>query len=286
MRRAIAFTLFCTALTLGLAAGRSAYADEAPPPVTSATPAASSTPSSAASPTSSSPSTPSGPSPNVAAVTRRHGVAVLAIDGATDASWRLALRLYRGSLRPAHLDEAHARALAGEQPAPDAPRELVDLYETRAAIHGDDAPSRRLLSSLADSLGVEAIVLVSRDANIGPAVARVYLATSSSFDAARYTEDAGSSDPWQPAALSLERSLRAEPDGQRGGIADRPSFQAPNPPTKMEPQEPQAPRPFYKSGWFWGALGAAVFAGGAVFLATRDDSSSGGPIHVQMKVPR
>ncbi|MEO8796929.1 MAG: hypothetical protein ABI551_03515, partial [Polyangiaceae bacterium] len=40
---------------------------------------------------------------------------------------------------------------------------------------------------------------------------------------------------------------------------------------------------FYESAWFWGALGAAAFAGTAIFLATRD--SSGSAIHLQMKVP-
>src|SRR4051794_7643183 len=92
------------------------------------------------------------------------GFAVLAREGATDAAWSLAKALYaRDALRPSFVDEAHARVLAGEA----APKEsggegspvsverarilkkLADLAETRAAIHGDDAPSRQLLTSIA-----------------------------------------------------------------------------------------------------------------------------------------
>ena len=40
---------------------------------------------------------------------------------------------------------------------------------------------------------------------------------------------------------------------------------------------------FYESGWFWGAVGAAAFAGGAIFFATRDNGES--TIHLQMEVP-
>jgi hypothetical protein len=43
-------------------------------------------------------------------------------------------------------------------------------------------------------------------------------------------------------------------------------------------------RHFYESGWFWGAIAAAAFAGGAVYLATRDTSSP--TIHLQLKVPQ
>jgi hypothetical protein len=188
-------------------------------------------------------------------------------------AFRLAARLYRGPLRPARVDDAHARALAGEEPAKDAPRELRDLYESRGAVHGEDAPSRRLLASIASQLGVSAVVVVSSDA--GKAVARVYLADTSSFDAARYTEDPNASDPWGPAVASLERSLHVEV----------PKLVEEAPPTKVEPTEPSS-RPFYKSPWFWGAIGAAVFAGGAIYFATRDNSDSSGPIHLTMKVPR
>jgi hypothetical protein len=191
----------------------------------------------------------------------------------TDSAFRLAAILYKGPLRPARVDDAHARALAGEEPPKDAPHDLHELWETRGAVHGEDAPSRRLLSSLASQLGVSAIVVVSSDA--GKPVARVYLADTSSFDAARYTEDPNAKDAWAPAVASLERSLHVE--------SPKLAQESPPPPPK-EPTE--ASRPFYKSPWFWGAIGAAVFAGGAIYFATRDNSDSSGPIHLVMKVPR
>ena len=215
------------------------------------------------------------------------GVAVLALDGATDAAWRLAARVYRGPLRPTSLDEVHARALVGEPPAPGAPRDLQDLAETRGAVHGEDAPSRRLLASLAAQLGVLAIVVVQKDATSGggPATARVFLASNDAFDAARYAEDSGS---WEPTAASLERTLRADTraNGQPAGDAARPSSEVPVAPTRGEAQPSDGSKPFYRSVWFWGALGAAVFAGGAIFLATRDNGDGAGPMHVQVKIPR
>jgi hypothetical protein len=42
----------------------------------------------------------------------------------------------------------------------------------------------------------------------------------------------------------------------------------------------QGPTPFYKSPWFWAAAGAALFAAGAVYLATRND----GPDNIQLQV--
>jgi hypothetical protein len=40
---------------------------------------------------------------------------------------------------------------------------------------------------------------------------------------------------------------------------------------------------FYESGWFWGALAAAAFAGGAVYFASRDNQPT--TIHLEMQVP-
>jgi hypothetical protein len=56
------------------------------------------------------------------------------------------------------------------------------------------------------------------------------------------------------------------------------------------PQLPKIPpkkeddRPFYKSPWLWGALGAAVIIGGVFFFASQDNGTD--PIHVRMNVPR
>jgi hypothetical protein len=57
----------------------------------------------------------------------------------------------------------------------------------------------------------------------------------------------------------------------------------------FSPLPPEAPKkegshPFYTSPWFWGAVGAAVFGGTAVYFATRDNSSS--TIHLELQVPK
>ncbi len=252
------------------------------PPAASAAPAAPST-----APSSTVPSPP-GAQPSVAV---GRGVAVLAVDGATDAAWRLAARVYRGPLRPTSLDEVHARALVGDAPASGASgaRDVQDLAETRAAIHGEDAPSRRLLASLAAQLGVEAVVVVQKDASSGTATARVFLASNGAFDAARYAEDNGS---WEPTATSLERTLRVDsradtqPGAKTTDAPVGPTSASSNTPPNGEPRPADGSKAFYKSVWFWGALGAAVFAGGAIFLATRDNGDGSGPMHVQVKVPR
>lgn len=283
LRRTIIASLIATSLAVQSVA---VAADVPQPPV-----------STWAVPSASSPAPPAPPAQTPAnnglpSVARGNGVAVLALDGATDAAWRLAARVYRGPLRPPALDELHARALVGEPIAPGAAKDLQDLAETRAAIHGDDAPSRRLLGSLAAQLGVEAIIVVQKD-GASPATARAYLASNEMFDAARYAEDGGS---WESTAASLERALKADP---RPASGDAPATQpASGGASGAVPIAPaggsgggEAPRaegskPFYKSVWFWGALGAAVFAGGAIFLATRDNGDGTGAMHLQVKVPR
>jgi hypothetical protein len=46
---------------------------------------------------------------------------------------------------------------------------------------------------------------------------------------------------------------------------------------------PEAAKAFWQSAWFWGAIGGAVFAGGAVYFATRDNTGS--TIHLDVQVP-
>lgn len=211
-----------------------------------------------------------GPAAGSAPTQAPAGLAVVAVAGATDAAWPLARAVYaESSLRPASVDEAHARTLCGEAPPPGAPQELRDVSDTVAALRGDDAPSRALLSDLARRFSVRGVIVVRLDA--GVASARVFLADSGVLDAATFAPD-GASAPvtWSEATRSLVRTYGA------------PTLHAP--PLASHPVDaPEPAHAFYKSGWFWGALGAAALAGGAVFLATRDNGPS--TIHLQMEVP-
>jgi hypothetical protein len=190
------------------------------------------------------------------------------------------------ALRPSSLDEAHARVLAGDPPPPNAPRDLTDLAETRAAIHGDDAPSRAILTSLANSFHVRGIVWVEMDAQGSPGTrptARVFVAESGTFDAARYVPDSSatvdSTPAWSGAVASLARAFR-EPGAPPA--AAPPLATSGMPPARRAPDEGSSV--FYKSPWFWGAIGAAAFSAGVIYFATRDNSSS--TIHLEMQPPR
>jgi hypothetical protein len=211
------------------------------------------------------------------------GLAVVALNGTMDAAWPLAHAVYgQPSLRPPALDEARARALCGEPPPAGAAPEVRDLADVVNAVKGDDAASRALLGDLARRLGVRALVVVRGDPQ--HPVARVFLPDAGVFDAASYTPDEGPALAWTGATQSLVRlyggatpaaatALPAPTSAPPLATHDEPTL-ATNPPKR---------KAFYESGWFWGALGAAAFAGGAAFFATRDNGAS--TIHLQMQVP-
>jgi hypothetical protein len=193
-----------------------------------------------------------------------------------DAAWPLAQSIYAlPSIRPPGLDELHARILCGEAPPAGASPEARDLAESLAAIKGDDAPSRMLLGEIARKLNVRALAVVQ--AQDGHATARLFLAEAGAFDAASYTPDAGPTVTWTATARSLARAFGGDGTAQ-------PQTSAPALATHDEPAAPPSKgKAFYESGWFWGALGAAAFAGGAIFFATRDNGES--TIHLQAQVP-
>jgi hypothetical protein len=118
------------------------------------------------------------------------GVAVLAHAGAEAAGWGLAQEIYASAiLRPQALDERRARVLvggpAGANPAP----EVTELVDERSGVRGEDGASRALLRAIASELHVRALVVVEVSAAGDPS-ARVFLADTGAFDAARYAPDA------------------------------------------------------------------------------------------------
>jgi hypothetical protein len=267
MRRVV----LAVGIVLVTSASAPARADSAPLPPLPA-PAAASTPASAPAP-APAPTFASAPTPSAS------GLAVLATSGATDAAWPLARAVYATpSLRPYGVDEAHARVLCGEPAAAGAPADLRDLADAVAGVHGEDGASRAILGDVAHRLNVRALVVV-RVHDDRPA-ARVFLPEGAVFDAATYTPDEGSTDVWTAATRSLARIYGA-PQAAGGAGAAAPALA-----THEEPSienEPPKPKAFYETGWFWGALGAAAFAGGAIFFATRDNTPT--TIHLQMQVP-
>jgi hypothetical protein len=216
----------------------------------------------------------------------RQGVAVLALAGASDHAWALGQKVYASAaLRPGAVGEAQARVLAGEAPPDDAAKELRDLAETRAAIRGDDAPSRQLLGSIASTFSLRAVLVVEPGApatedGVGamPPRVRLYVAEQNAFDAATSTPDADERGKfgWDRVVSSIERLVVAKPEPAK------PAALSPLP--KKNAEKPEESRPFYASAWFWGALGGAAFLGTAIYFASRD--SSPGSIHLEVQVPR
>jgi hypothetical protein len=251
----------------------------------------------------------------VAAAIADQGLAVVGMGDSVDAAWPLARAVYAdAALRPASLDEAHARVLVGQTPlmaGGDATAaDLRDLAESRAAIHGDDAASRRLLESLAHSLHVKGVVVVEPASSTGGGAsarptARLFVTSNGAFDAARYEADApapvtwGSGQAavlWGGAVQSLHRSFVEAPVPSGPATAPVPPSSGRTttggpglalhalPSATIPPADQGATKSFYRSPWFWAAAGAAVFAAGAVYFATRNDGS--GNIQLQVQVPK
>jgi hypothetical protein len=104
--------------------------------------------------------------------------------------------------------------------------------------------------------------------------ARVFLADTGTFDAARYTPDVpdGGAIDWASAVSSLDRTYGVRPSAPPLATA----------PLSRDKEGPS--RPFYSSPWFWAAVGAAAFGGVALYFATRDNGP--GTIHLQLQVPK
>ncbi len=241
----------------------------------------------------------------------RDGWMVVGVGNESDVAgvtWPLAQAVYASPrLRPTHLREDEARALAGEAPKDPSPR-LRDLYETRTALRGEDATSARLLASLAQTLNVRGFITVRVTANHLPAAApspvendagsdgaatsqatsasepkttmtataRIFLAETQSFDAAAYAPEGSLENPsWGRATASIERAFGRVPKVAAASSTAPAGSTAPG---------AAKGSPFYKSFWFWGAMGAAALLGGTAFLLTRDTDPTS--VHLRAEVPR
>lgn len=120
--------------------------------------------------------------------------------------------------------------------------------------------------------------------NAAPAptvIARLFLADTGEFDAARYQPEPGltGAAAWRSTVASLEAHFPAQTRTVGPSAATTPA-----PAALQHDREAGKSSPFYASAWFWGALGGAALLGGAFYLASRDTSSD--PIHLEMRVPR
>jgi hypothetical protein len=208
------------------------------------------------------------------------GVAVVAMPGAQDVAWTAAKDVYADDLlRPSSIDEASARAIVGDPIAPNAPASVRELAEEQADLHGEDAASRAILRTMADRLHVRVLVVV----RLSPAgaLARIFLPTQATFDAASYQPDATPSTvnpQWHGLVGSLDRMFGPQTQVMSLATKDVPAPKARSGESK----------PFYRSPWFWiAAAGAAACAGAFLYLESKDSSvPSTGNIQLQLDVSR
>jgi len=212
------------------------------------------------------------------------GLAVVAEPGATGAAWGLAQSVYAvDAIRPIAIDEPHARVLCGEPPPATEVPDLVDLAQMVAAVQGDTAPARSLLADLARRFNVRALVVVRAGSASEPGpTARVFLPDAASFDAATYSPDDSPASGWSAAVRSLVRAYGGQVPSVDPGALRAPALATAEVP-KAEAVPPKKVS-FYQSGWFWGAIVAAAFTGGAAYFAVRDNGPT--TIHLELQVPR
>lgn len=185
------------------------------------------------------------------------GVVVVALPGATDATWPVAKGLYgRHGLLPGSLADADARVLAGEPPP-----------EPPATQTPDDAAARstarlRLLARLRDEAAQEPTRKAALTA------------------LARETQARGAVLVGSAAGITVTRTFAVE-TGLLGDALTVPSEHldvdkiAADARTRIAPKPAPTQLPgFLKSPWTWIAVGAAALAGTAVYLSTRGEDAS------------
>ncbi|MDC3959930.1 hypothetical protein [Polyangium jinanense] len=213
------------------------------------------------------------------------GAVVVAIGSGVEAAAKpLAREIYRDeALRPS-LDDRAARVLAGEAVAADAPAKERELAEVRSALTtNDDAPSRRLLASLGAEQKAEIVVAVSMAGDRPVArVLRVGTARYESIELGPTIErsEAGEIRYTWPGAAATLRKLVIVPQ------AAAPAPLAPKQTSTKAPAKPEepTPKPFYKSAWFWGPVGAIVAAGAAVLITSKVTEDSTGMVRLRGQV--
>ena len=196
-----------------------------------------------------------------------HGVIVVACSpSVSEQAWSLAGRLYRDAmLRPVSADEQTVRVLAGDAVSADAPASVQDLARARTALDPQTPASLRVADSVSRELRVSALLLVHEVAP-GYVRARLYRSAERSFYPIDLwpAPDGQGRPSWDSAVTWLHANAEAARNrtvasGTQGGVM--------------------------RSGWFWGALGAAAGAAVIVYAAGRnDDSASPSSIHLNGRV--
>jgi hypothetical protein len=195
----------------------------------------------------------------------------------------------RPNLRPANLTETQAKRLAGltddDGPGFVAPFGAPSSKATSPSprdVTGDDAASRAVLDALLANAQVQGAFVVFTDEEGGLFV-RVYHARKHAFDANVLRADRASEAPWRKAIDDLEATYGRAAEPEHDADAARQARAKSIAEKRARALAPGAGG-FLSSPWFWGAMGAALLGGGAIYFSTRDREP--GTIQLQVRVPQ
>lgn len=206
------------------------------------------------------------PSKTSTPIDLHHGLIVVACSpDVADQAWSLASSVYRDALlRPASTDEHTVRVLAGDEPDAGAPQAVRELARARASLDPQTPAAPRVADSVAKELGVSGLLLVHQVAP-GYVRARLYRSSARSFYPIDLwpVPDPQGHPSWDTAVAWLHANAEASRERRAAGTQGAVT----------------------RSGWFWGALGAAAGAAVLVYATSRsDDSSSPSTIHLSGRV--
>ncbi len=199
------------------------------------------------------------------------GVAVLVLGPAdvADRAWGFARAVYASrALLPAGITEPRARTLVG-QPVAAATAETRELAELRDGVHDEGAVSRRVLGAIAGAAQAAAVAVVRPGDTPGHVQVRLYVTERAAFDVTLYDGDPGDAAWRADVVKALER--RFDPEAKPAAVA----------PPRTPRADTTGPRPFYKSPWFWGAIGGAVLLGGTALIVTKITSNDDVRVRVE-----
>ncbi|AKT43344.1 hypothetical protein [Chondromyces crocatus] len=222
------------------------------------------------------------------AKSRGRGAIVVTVDRAAARAARALARVVYAdaALRPT-IDEATALALTGDgregMLATEREAEIASVREAAANATAESA-GRRLLASLGSDAGAALVVLVEV-AGSRP-TARVIQVDSANYvplelgATLHETDGKGQRISWPGATETLRTLLPPPPAATVSAV--QLATPKPSAPVRETPKsDDRTETPFYRSPWFWIALGAAAAVGTTAFAITQlGDAGTGPTVHL------
>lgn len=201
----------------------------------------------------------------------RRGVVVVLVGdaGGIDQAWSVAAAVYgERSLRP-NLSDAEARVLVGETAAPTASSRVQSLAGLRARLTDDELTERALLQEIARQTGCDRIAIVRLDPTAGAPEVQIFEPTDGVLESTVFRPEPQHGHRALLATLQA-RALPASATERPTATTASGSSRAPAAPPRPDSNR----KSFFRSPWFWGAIGSAVAAAAVVFAVSSTSSTS------------